>query len=152
MKGSTKTSINKPRTTASKISKAPARASSRIAAKNVALKMERNSRPEKSVAKKSTRSPKSPKRNEKDIDKMQTDPEIKNNFEFNESYRDNPLTTRNNQKSFLFTKNQLDSYKCQMAFAENFIDCYPKFIRTIENSDNDLAVKALHHVEKTRYY
>ncbi|OUM60742.1 hypothetical protein PIROE2DRAFT_62956 [Piromyces sp. E2] len=154
-----KTTTAKSRSSANKISKAPTRVSSRIAAKNVALKMEKNTRQEKPSTKKNTRSGRSPKSPTKSpqknlskvLDQMKVDTEMKKQYELNENLRDNPLTSRNNQNTFSFSKTQLDSYKTQMSFQEFHIDCYPSAIRAIENSDNDLAVRALHHVEKSRF-
>jgi len=143
-----KTSTTKSRT-ANKISKAPTRASTRIAAKSLALQVEKNNRQDARKAGKS-KSPRSPNKNlKKDVKVQETD--IKKTFELNENLRDNPMTSRNNQNTFSFDKNLLDSCKCQMAFAEQFVDCYPYAIRAIENSDNDLAVRALHHIQKSRY-
>ncbi|ORX64597.1 hypothetical protein BCR32DRAFT_330568 [Anaeromyces robustus] len=157
-----KTSSARSRSTANKITKAPTRVSSRIAAKNISnIKLERNTRQEsKSNTKKNTknRSPRSPTKNpKKNIDKVinQMKEEAKNQkreFELNESLRDNPMTSRNNQKTYKFSKSQIDSYKCQMQFEELNIDFYPSAIRAIENSDNDLAIKALHNVQKLQNY
>jgi len=156
MKGSTKTA-SKSRASANKITKAPTRVSSRIAAKNVALKVEKNSRQEKPSSKKNTksRSPRSPTKNSKKnlskvLEQMKEEAVAKS-FELNENLRDNPLTSRNNQNTFSFSQSQFNSYKTQMNFQDVCVDCYPSAIRAIENSDNDLAVRALHHVEKSRF-
>jgi len=101
-----------------------------------------------------TRSPKSPTKNskknlEKVINEMKKEEEIKNRvYELNESLRDNPRTSRNNQNTFICNKEEVDSYKCQMRFEDINIDLYPSAVRAIENSDNDLAIRALHNVEK----
>jgi len=143
-----KTSTTKSRTP-NKISKTPTRTSTRIAAKSLALQVEKNNRQDAKKAGK-TRSPRSPNKNsKKEVQNQETD--IKKTYELNENLRDNPMTSRNNQNTFTFDKNLLDSCKCQMTFAEQFVDCYPYAIRVIENSDNDLAVRALHHIQKTRY-
>lgn len=157
-----KTSPTKTKASAShKITK-PTRTSSRIAAKNsVALKMEKNTRQDKPVAAKKntrTRSPRSPTKNsKKNLDKvliqMKEDEDYKNKvYELNESLRDNALTSRNNQNTFKLNQEEFDSFKCQMHFEDLNIDFYPSAIRAIENSDNDLAVRALHNIEKLHIY
>jgi len=145
---------SKSRTTANKISKAPTRSSTRIAAKSLALQVEKNSRQD--AKKNKTKSPISPTKNSKRnvkkvIEQMKEEADMKRKFELNENLRDNPMTSRNNQNTFSFDKTFLDSCKCQMALTEQFVDCYPSAIRAIENSDNDLAVRALHHIQKARY-
>ena len=156
----TKTTASKSRASAPKVSKAPTRVSSRIAARNVALKMEKNTRQEKEKPApkkntKSTRSSRSPTKNpkknlEKALEQMKEE-DTKKNYELNETFRDNPLTSRNNQNTFSFDSSQMKSYKTQMKFQEMQIDCYPSASRAIENSDNDLAVRILHHVQNSKF-
>ncbi|ORX51473.1 hypothetical protein BCR36DRAFT_583020 [Piromyces finnis] len=156
MKTSTRASPSKSRTSATKITKAPTRVSSRIAAKSMALKMEKNTRQEKSITKRNIRSPrsptKSPKKNVKnELNQMKEEIDLKKKFELNESLRDNPLTCRINQNTFSLNKNENDLCKTQISFIERKVDCYPSLIRSIENSNNDLAIKALHHTEKIKF-
>jgi len=155
-----KTTHAKTKASNQKISKTPTRVSTRIAAKNLAFKMEKNTRQENLEMNKRSpkiRSPRSPTKNpRKNLDivmnEMEEDEVEKKEYELNEVLRDNPRTSRNNQNTFTCNKEEIDSFKCQMKFEDLCVDLYPSILRKIENSDNDLAIRALHNVEKLQCF
>ncbi|KAL6630382.1 hypothetical protein U3516DRAFT_657288 [Neocallimastix sp. 'constans'] len=152
-----KTTHAKTKATIHKISKTPTRVSTRIAAKNMTFKMEKNTRQDNlEMDKKSPeiRSPiKDPRKNLDIVMNEMKEEEAKNKeHELNEVLRDNPRTSRNNQNTFTCNKEEIESYKCQMNFEELCVDLYPSVLRLIENSDNDLAVRALHNVQKLQCF
>jgi len=154
-----KTSPTRSKPATSKVTKAPTRVSSRIAAKNVALKMEKNTRQDnKHMAKRNCRAkfPVKSSKNEFDdeeFNQIKEDEDFRNKtYELNEDLRDNPCTSRNSQKTYSLSKEEFDSCKWQMHFEDLNIDFYPSAIRAIENSDNELAIRALHNIEKLHVY